>query len=171
MAEQRNGPKAGVQRDVGRQINVGVFLIRPPRPLSLRDKGTQVLVGRYDRVRGAHGGRRAWIVGVVISPKRIAGLPRLGPHIVGLRRMNARARVQVHPRVRDLSADTRRAVGQAVDERRCWIQKDLLWAGYGAWLRPVVILHRDHEDLLQHTLITVAAVRVDGNACPSQRTG
>ena len=120
-------------------------------------------VGGLDGVRGA-----VRVVGIVIIVHTKVGA-RFRPDVVGFRRMNARARVNVPIRISDLVADAGRTVHQAIDERRGWIQKDLMGAGLSAGLRPVVILHRDHEHLF-HAMIVATIVRTDGKTstphCP-----
>ena len=108
--------------DVGREVHVRVFLIRPPGPARLRQERAQVLIGGLDGVRRAVGVVR----GVVVEHAEVGA--RLGPDVVGLRRMHAHARVDVVGRVRDLAADAGRAVDQAVDERRLRIHEDRLTA-------------------------------------------
>src|SRR5262249_14715213 len=73
-----------------------------------------------------------------------------------------------------LVADAGRAIYQAVYERGSWILKDLLRVGLSARLRPVVILHRDHEHRF-HTMIVVtivvAVIRIDGETSTPHRSG
>src|SRR5262245_52270895 len=90
--------------------------------------------------------------------------------------MNPNARVDVIARIRDLSADPRRAVDQAVDERRLWTHEDRLWRESGGRLSPVVVLHRDHEHfplLPIVPIITIVSwvVGMGGEAAPRQRAG
>src|ERR1700730_2237971 len=93
MAEQRKGPRTHRQRNVVGQVHIGVFLIRPPRLPRLRQKGGQVLITHYDRVRRAGGRRRAREVGVVVGSNRLEGLASLGPYVVGLGWMNVQAQI------------------------------------------------------------------------------
>src|SRR5579863_9243163 len=71
--------------------------------------------------------------------------------------MIAWGRVQIVGGVGHLRADTGRAVDQAVDEWRGDVLEDLLGRGQRRWLRPVVVLHRDHE-YLSDAWVVVAIV-------------
>src|SRR5262249_42191290 len=98
-----------------------------------------MLSGGLDGVRAA-----VRVIGVVIIMHAKVGAG-FGPNVVGFRRMHTGGRVNVRFRIGDLVADAGGAIHQAIDERRRWILKDLLGAGLGAGLGPVVILHRDYE--------------------------
>jgi len=74
----------------------------------------------------------------------------------------------------DLVADAGRAIHQAVDERRSRILKDLLRVGLSVGLRPVVILHRDHEHrfhAMAVVTIVVTVVRMDGGTSTPHGAG
>ena len=158
MAEKRNGPRTRRQRRIGGEVHVRVLLIRLPRLSVYRQKRAQMLIGGLDGIRGA-----VRVVGVVII---IHAKVRacFGPNVVGFRRMNTHARVDVRVRIGDLIADAGCTIHQAVDERRSWILKDLLGAGLSAGLRPVVVLHRDHEHLFH-------SARVDGETSTPHCSG
>src|SRR5262245_22359611 len=88
--------------------------------------------------------------------------------------MDPHARVDVIVRIRDLSADARRAADQAVDERRLWTHEDRLWREGGGRLSPIVVLHRDHEyfprlPIMLLVTIVSSVVGMDGEAAPRQR--
>jgi len=99
----------------------------------------EVLIRHLDRIR-----RAVRVVGrvVVLDAEVRAGF---SPDVVGLRWVHADARVDVVRRVRDLARDAGAAVDQAVDEGGVGVQEDLLWRCLCGGLRPVVVLHRDHE--------------------------